>query len=68
MLTKNKLGKKDFKDFDKASRFYTRTREKELSKTPIKGNFDYTHLKAIHKHIFQDVFSWASKGNLNLIY
>lgn len=23
------------------------------------GNFDKAHLKAIHKHIFQDVFEWA---------
>ncbi|MDF3181204.1 cell filamentation protein Fic, partial [Mesorhizobium sp. P17.1] len=23
------------------------------------GNFDQTHLKAIHAHIFQDVYEWA---------
>ncbi|MBZ7987959.1 Fic/DOC family protein [Campylobacter canadensis] len=66
LLTKNKLGIEDFKELDKASRFYTGIREKELSKTPIKGNFDYTHLKTIHKHIFQDVFSWAGKDRFEL--
>ena len=23
--------------------------------------FDYAHLKAIHKHIFQDVYDWAGQ-------
>ncbi len=25
------------------------------------GNFDYPHLKAIHWHLFQDVYDWAGK-------
>lgn len=25
------------------------------------GNFDLAHLKAIHKHIFQDVYEWAGE-------
>lgn len=33
----------------------------ELLNKPIKGNFDLEHLKNIHKHIFQDVYSWAGK-------
>src|SRR5262249_16080163 len=28
---------------------------------PIEGRFDPAHLKAIHKHIFQDVYSWAGQ-------
>jgi cell filamentation protein len=31
----------------------------ELSKSPIPGHFDVRHLRAIHRHIFQDVFPWA---------
>ena len=39
---------------------------------PIKGNFDFKHLKDIHHFIFQDMFDWAGqirtidigKGNL----
>ena len=39
---------------------------------PIKGNFDFKHLKDIHHFIFQDIFDWAGqirtidigKGNL----
>ncbi|HDX6256470.1 TPA: Fic family protein [Campylobacter fetus subsp. venerealis] len=61
LIADNKLGIKDEKLFDKESRKYTLVRTKEIIKTPIKGNFDYQHLKNIHKYIFQDVFHWAGK-------
>lgn len=31
----------------------------ELQDNPILGLFDYDHMKAIHRHIFQDVYEWA---------
>ena len=31
----------------------------ELRDNPILGLFDYDHMKAIHRHIFQDVYEWA---------
>lgn len=33
----------------------------ELRAAPIAGNFDFAHLCAIHRHIFQDVYDWAGK-------
>lgn len=41
----------------------TRSRIEELRKNPevVKGNQDYPHLQAIHKHIFQDVYPFAGK-------
>lgn len=66
LVTKNKLGVEDFKEFDEISRKYTTSREREIYLKPIKGNFDYKHLKAIHKHIFQDVFHWAGKDRFEL--
>lgn len=36
-------------------------RELELSAKPIEGNFDFKHLQAIHKHVFQDYYDWAGK-------
>lgn len=39
----------------------TALRHIELDVIPIKGNFDLEHLKAIHKHLFQDVYSWAGQ-------
>jgi len=43
----------------------------QLHKRAIKGRFDLAHFRAIHRHLFQDVYSWAgeirtvaiSKGN-----
>lgn len=33
----------------------------ELAQSPIQGPLDYDHMKAIHRHIFQDVFEWAGE-------
>ncbi len=32
-----------------------------LQMHPIKGRFDFKHLKEIHRFIFQDVYEWAGK-------
>lgn len=32
-----------------------------MIKHPIQGNFDLAHLKAIHRHLFQDVYDWAGQ-------
>lgn len=66
LITKNKLGISDYKEFEKASRYFTSGRTRELEQNPIKGSFDYQHLKDIHKHIFQDVFEWAGKDRNEL--
>ncbi len=41
--------------------FYTKSRIAELAANPIQGQFDYDHMKAIHRHIFQDVYEWAGQ-------
>ena len=33
----------------------------ELQNNPVKGKLDFTHLKAIHRYIFQDIYDWAGK-------
>ena len=33
----------------------------ELDAAPLVGRFDGTHLKAIHRHIFQDIYHWAGE-------
>jgi len=33
----------------------------ELDAAPIEGRLDIAHLKAIHRHIFQDVYAWAGE-------
>jgi cell filamentation protein len=39
----------------------THRRIAELIDTPVTGGFDVAHLKAIHRHIFQDVYEWAGE-------
>lgn len=36
-------------------------RQIELSATPPAASFDFAYLKAIHRHLFQDVYSWAGE-------
>lgn len=36
-------------------------RQVELAEAPPPPVFDYAHLKAIHRHLFQDVYSWAGQ-------
>lgn len=33
----------------------------DLAKHPIKGNFDFEHLKAIHRYLFGDFYSFAGE-------
>lgn len=39
----------------------TSLRLRQLFREPIQGRFDYDHMKAIHRHIFQDVYEWAGE-------
>lgn len=40
---------------------HARSRLLELASNPIPGRFDYDHMKAIHRQIFQDVYDWAGQ-------
>src|ERR1035437_1011365 len=54
----------DLRDAEQLAAFETlntAARAYELLQNPIAGEFDIAHLKAIHKHIFQDVFTWAGE-------
>ncbi|WP_051280572.1 Fic/DOC family protein [Anaerovorax odorimutans] len=55
----NKLGTRDIEKLNNAEADFTVVRMKELDENPIKGQFDYEHLKKIHAYIFQDIFEWA---------
>lgn len=57
----NKLNIKYEKDLFNAEKELTAIRLRELQEKPIKGKYDFAHLKAIHKYIFQDIYSWAGK-------
>lgn len=57
----NKFGIQDAAQLRGVEYQLTRIRALELQMEPIPGKFDLDHLKAIHKHLFQDVYEWAGK-------
>jgi cell filamentation protein len=44
-----------------AEKDYVALRMLELLNNPIKGEFDFKHLSAIHYHLFQDLYEWAGE-------
>lgn len=68
----NKLDIRDKNELFFAEMKLTSARVQKLELNPLKGDFDFLHLKAIHKYIFQDIYEWAGeprtveigKGNL----
>lgn len=61
ITVKNKLGARthDELDFLQSDFVQSRIYQIELGGGPRRGAFDAGHLRAVHKHLFQDVFEWA---------
>jgi len=57
-VLRNKLGIRDAAKLDHAERRLVVDRIAEGIPT---GDFDLAHLKAIHRHLFQDIYAWAGK-------
>lgn len=57
-VLRNRLGIKESAELDRVERQLVRTRAVEGVPD---GNFDLGHLKAIHHHLFQDVYEWAGQ-------
>lgn len=59
---KNKLGAKTHDELEKreGTYLYARYQELEAGSGPT-GQFDAAHLKAIHRHLFQDIYEWAGR-------
>ncbi len=55
----NKLNITNDKDLYEAERELVAFRVAAFNDEPLKGNFDFNYLKAIHKYLFQDVYRWA---------
>ena len=55
---RNRLGLTDPNDLDRVERLYAADRATQ----PIpRGRLDLRHLRAIHRHLFQDVYDWAGE-------
>lgn len=59
----NKLGITDLDNLLDKEGFLTQSRELEIrvKNLFVKGNFDLSHLQAIHKYLFQDIYPWAGQ-------
>lgn len=57
-VLRNKLDISDAAALDEAERLLSTQRAEQGIPS---GNFDLDHLKAIHKHLFQDVYEWAGQ-------
>ena len=55
-VLKNRLGIADESSLEQAEADLVATRSYELSQTPLRGRFDLTHLQAIHRHLFGDLY------------
>lgn len=57
-VLRNKLGLRDAAVLDRAERNLVRLRHRE---GVPRGAFDLEHLRAIHRHLFQDLYDWAGE-------
>ncbi len=57
-VLKNKLDIRDAELLDKVERKIVSIR---IEQGPPHGDFDLNHLKAIHLHLFQDIYAWAGE-------
>lgn len=57
-VLRNRLGLRSADALDRAERNLVRLRYRE---GVPQGDFDLAHLRAIHRHLFQDVYEWAGE-------
>ncbi len=60
-VLKNLRGIRNQLDLSKLEADATGLRMRQLESKPLRGKFDSSHLKAIHRYIFQDVYPWAGE-------
>jgi cell filamentation protein len=60
-VLQNKLGIREEEELKAAEASLVAWRSYQLVEKPIQGHFDLDHLKAIHRHLFQDVYEWAGE-------
>lgn len=61
LVLRNLVGARTRATLSQKEEAYASLRLMQLVDKPIGGRFDYDHMKAIHKHIFQDVYEWAGQ-------
>ena len=57
----NKLDIRDEKTLGEYEAMVTTAKTAILEQTPLRGNFDFPHYKAIHRFLFEDLYAWAGQ-------
>lgn len=57
----NRLGITDAALLEAAEADFVAERSRQLSRQPLRGDFDLAHLQAIHRYLFADVYEWAGE-------
>lgn len=60
-VLRNKFNETDPAQLSAKEELAAQIRLVELAADPVSATFDYDHMKAIHRHIFQDVYEWAGE-------
>ena len=60
-VLRNKFGIRDPLVLDNLEHEITARRIAELSASPIPGKLDLAHMRAVHHHLFQDLYEWAGE-------
>lgn len=68
LISTNLLGATTYEELNEKERELTFKRVVALqnNKILVTGNFDYQHLKDIHKYLFKDVYTWAGQDRLEM--
>jgi cell filamentation protein len=61
IVLRNKFNETDAAQLSAKEEYAAVTRLDQLANDPVPATFDYDHMKAIHRHIFQDVYEWAGE-------
>lgn len=64
----NKIGARTQAELDRAEHDLVTLRAVQLDVHPIAGKFDLDHLRAVHRHLFQDVYPFAGEVRTVNIY
>lgn len=60
-VLKNKHGVRDAEKLEQVEALLFDWRFQQLTPDFPSGDFDYRHLKAVHRHLFQDLYEWAGE-------
>ncbi len=63
-VLKNKLNIRNADDLEKAESNITYVKFIDVDRDMESQRFDFNHLKAIHKYIFEDIYEWAGKPRI----